>query len=161
MSEFLIKHNISHDVFDNGQTLPASEFQRRITNLTSNLKVLYDDGVIEESFSIKQPELYDSALKLAMRKGMTMDEFFESIGFKRASNTSNPGYLSKIILTERDLYHYGFLSSGTLDELSKFIQQYKVSLAEVENNRFNYQRLVADKNDYLKSYKYQTPQKGE
>ena len=162
LAGFLSAHGIDNDAFDNGQMLTPTELLIRESSFFTKLAELYPDGVIQEGFLKDQPKLYEDGLRLASRKGFkSLDEFLRTAGFSRRKVYDKPESMPTIVLTERDMQHYGLLYGTDVVSLDASISRYNIQVVDVENARVYYQKLVAERQDSSRLSEKNRPGMGE
>ena len=142
------------DNFNNCQELPNHIIKERDKIIDSVLIDLYPDKIIEEGFSIKQPFIYEEICRLSKRLGFeSVDDYFDKKGYKRGVS-SNRKKVSKnqIVLTERDLREYDIINAEK-EDYSKLVDEFGVSLLDVEKNRATYEYLIGECQDSSRNYK--------
>lgn len=148
LRSFLDTFGIQNDVGDNGQMVTIQELKTREALLVEALGEIYKGGVIQEGFLKKYPDLYEECLNLATRKGFKkVDEYLAELNFERIKHHDKQASDHTIVLTECDLFKYGFLRLGQEISFEELVERYGLRILDVENARMTYEKLVGQKQD--------------
>ena len=159
LGEFLDKYDVDNDVLDNHQAKQSYEIFSRLVKMEERLIELFPDGVIPSNFSTEYAKEYSDALTLSQRMGYeSITEFLGAHGFSRNKGGQGRTYPKKIVLSERDLAHYGFFDMK-LAEDENLVDKFGIEVLPVEGNLAIYRDLIARCQDSVKVSGIQ--QKGE
>ena len=141
---------------DGRNSLTLIELGRRQDYVIEKLKELYPDGVIEEEFIKKHPEMYEELKLLSNRLYQCgIDEFLRKFGFVRIRSHAQSAE-NVIYLSSRDILRYGFsqMNPNDLDECN-------ISTLSPSSYFGVYNKLVSQKMDSLGLFEKHSKQKEE
>ena len=159
ISQIYDRYDVDNDVLDNHQAKQSYEIFSRLVKMEERLIELFPDGVIPSNFSTEYAKEYSEALTLSQRMGYeSITEFLGAHGFSRNKGGQGRTYPKKIVLSERDLAHYGFFDLK-LAEDENLVDKFGIEILPVEGNLATYRDLIAKRQDSLKVSRIR--QKGE
>lgn len=132
---------------DNTKNRPMNkiELKAREERLIYNLSSLCPSKIIPQNLRNIDRKIEDEILLLANRKGFkTVNEYLKSIGFQREIDSQIELRKSKIMLTDKDLIRYNFVSIEEIDNFELCGEQYQAKILEVENNLSNYIFMISN-----------------
>lgn len=138
LSDILDEHGVKNDVQQNYQEQTAYDIFGKMVNLEARLLEMFPNGIIPTNFSTDYAQEYAEVLDLSKRVGYkSPTEFLAAYGFVREKGAKGRMFAHKLILSEKDLFKYGFFDLE-FDSEQELVSKFNIEILPVVGNLATY-----------------------